>query len=245
MIFMSSAYTDGMRIAYDITGSDDLIKDESKKVIALIKSECGDDAFFSTHFVQTGDPSWKSVQEYDPFFADVKCFSSKKEFVDKIKQSRVLTGMDVANYILSRIKCTHLSLEKLVYLSYADYLCDFGKQLFQDKIYAFTYGPVVDSVNRVYKKSGVALVDPQVKDTEIKESLDELPFRSRILFAEDGIKKIKSIEKTLKKYGEKSAQELVCITHREGSPWSYVDSQKPYQRIADQLILEHHSVEYI
>ena len=37
-----------------------------------------------------------------------------------------------------------IKIEKLVYLCFVDYLCDTGKKLFTDSIYAFKYGPVVD-----------------------------------------------------------------------------------------------------
>ena len=46
-----------------------------------------------------------------------------------------------------------------------------------------------------------------------------MPSKSRILFAEDGTEKIISIEKTLNKYGNLSASELVELTHRENTPW--------------------------
>ena len=38
--------------------------------------------------------------------------------------------------------------------------------------------------------------------------------RSRILFAEDGVSKIKSIDDTITKYGDYTANELVDITHK-------------------------------
>lgn len=64
------------------------------------------------------------------------------------KKDRKLKGIDVAKYILSKTPCTQLKLQKLVYLCFADYLCDTGKELFTDKIYAFKYGPVVDLTHK-------------------------------------------------------------------------------------------------
>lgn len=49
-------------------------------------------------------------KENDPFFEDVECTKSTTAFSEKIKKGRVLSGLDVANYILSKIRCTHLEL---------------------------------------------------------------------------------------------------------------------------------------
>ena len=59
----------------------------------------------------------------------------------------------------------------------------------------------------------------------------------------DVLKKIESIEDTLKKYEKCSASDMVEITHAKGSPWDMKDASKYYQTIDDDLILEKHSVE--
>ena len=46
-----------------------------------------------------------------------------------------------------------------------------------------------------------------------------MPSRSRILFAKRWDKKIKSIDNTIKKYGNLSAGELVDVTHKKNTPW--------------------------
>ena len=141
--------------------------------------------------------------------------------------------------------CTHVKLEKLVYLAYADYLCSFHKKLFEDPIYAFTYGPVVDSVYSMYRQSGDSYIDPKEYDDAKQRTVrvEEMPAKSRILFAKDGVEKKQSIDATIRKYKSKSGGQLIDITHRKGSPWSFVDSNKMYQVISDDLILKHHLVE--
>ena len=151
------------------------------------------------------------------FFKDVKVIKSIDTFIELIQKDRKLEGIDIAKYILSKIACTQLKLQKLVYLCFADYLCDSGKKLFKDKIFAFKYGPVVETVYTRYKKYGYKPIYEETEDIESKNIL-EMPSRSRILFAEDGIEKILSIDKTLKKYGNLSASELVNLTHREKTP---------------------------
>ena len=246
-IIMSSSYIDGARIALDITKSSELNSAAISAVISSIKQSCGEDVPLSTHFIETNYNTWDSVSEYDPFFKDVILCTSVSEFVDRVKKSRSLSGLDVANYILSTVKCTHLSLEKLVYFSYADYLCEKHAKLFEDKIYAFTHGPVIESVYETYKRSGsqyVKAVDFD-NDSDASTDLNELPARSRILFATDGADKLHSINQTVAKYGGYSAGTLVDLTHRNGAPWSFVDSSKQYQVISDELIIQHHHVECV
>lgn len=244
-IIMSSAYTEGTRIALDITEGSRLNSETIKKIICDIKKSCGDDVPLSTHFIETESATWDSVGAYDPFFRDVKCIESVDDFSEKIRKGRVLSGLDVANYILSKIKCTHLSLEKLVYFAYADYLCKYSDRLFEDKIYAFKHGPVVDSVYETYKRSGIQYVEPLEfgTDSEVRGGVKELPARSRILFAKNGTKKLCSIDRTIMKYGHCTAGTLVDLTHRSDSPWSHVDSSMAYQPISDNLIMAHHHVE--
>lgn len=246
-IIMSSSYTDGTRVALDITEVSLLNSEAIAKIIKEIKLRCGKDVPLSTHLIETDSDSWSSVAEYDSFFEDVDCVKSVVEFSEKIERGRVLTGLDVATYILSKIKCTHLSLEKLVYFAYAEYLCEYSDHLFEDKIYAFAHGPVVDSVYKTYKQSGYKYVEApkQEYDSELRTGVRELPAKSRILFAKDGAEKLRSIDKTIQTYGKYTAGALVSFTHRKGSPWSHVNSSKPYQAISDELIMTHHHVECV
>lgn len=246
-IIMSSSYTDGTRVALDITEGSLLNSEAIAKIIQDIKQSCGKDVPLSTHLIETESDTWTSVAEYDPFFEEVKCTKSVSEFSEKIKKGRILTGLDVATYILSKIKCTHLSLEKLVYFAYADYLCEHSERLFEDQIFAFTHGPVVDSVYKTYKRSGSQYVKPLEfgVDSDVQTGVKELPARSRILFAKDGSEKLRSIDQTIQKYGKYPAGTLVDLTHRAGSPWSHVNSTRAYQVISDELIMAHHHIECV
>ena len=246
-IIMSSSYTDGTRVALDITEVSQLNSEAIAKIIQDIKQLCDKDVPLSTHLIETASDTWDSVAAYDPFFRDVECVKSTEAFSDKIRKGRTLSGLDVANYILSRIRCTHLSLEKLVYFAYADYLCEHSERLFEDKIYAFTHGPVVYSVYQTYKRSGSQYVQPFEfgDDSDVQVGVKELPARSRILFAKDGAEKLRSIDQTIQKYGRYTAGTLVDITHRSGSPWSHVDSSKAYQPISDELIKAYHHIESV
>lgn len=245
-IFLSSSYSLGTRIALDYIVTDMSVQDEVKKHLDKIIEQCGNDVSISTHMIQADDEKWESVCNADHFFKDIKVVENVNEFIELIQKDRKLQGIDIAKYILSRITCTQLKLQKLVYFCFADYLCDTGKELFIDKIYAFKYGPVVDTVYKKYKKYGYKPIEKEIEEIDSR-NISEMPAKSRILFAEGGTEKILSIEKTLKKYGGLSASELVELTHRKNSPWSKtLKSNLLYSSpIKIDIIKEYHKFEVI
>lgn len=248
-IVISSSYSDGKRIAFH-QAMDDNSSFEPSDIIKNIQSECGEDVSIAVHFLETESSDWISVVQKDSFFKDIEVIYSVSDFIDKIKKDRVLNGLDVAKYILSKVKCTHLKLEKLTYLCYADYLCYHNKKLFEDKIYAFQFGPVVGSVYEKFKYKGSRILNDDKNknieiDTDINIYIPDIPSRSRILFAYDGADKLSSIDETLSKYGSLSAMELVNLTHGKNTPWSFVDSDIPYELIGDDLIKKYHQNEKI
>lgn len=237
-IIISSAYSLGKRVALYYCDKDILQMDVIKKDINYIKDKCGTLIQISTHFIQMEEEGFDKVQEYDKFFEGVEVINTKEEFVDIILKDRNLSGIDVARYILTKVPCTHLKLEKLVYMCYADYLCNENKKLFNDIIYAYKYGPVIKSVYDKYKKNGYEMIDD--KETYDEESR-KLPIKSRLLVAEDGLKKIISINKTIEKYKDYDANELVSLTHKEFSPWFVAGAGELInEEITDELIKTYH-----
>lgn len=245
-IFMSSSYSLGARIALDYIMTDEIVQKKLKRDLDKIIKECGKDVSISTHMIQADEETWESVCIADHFFKDVEVIENLEKFIKLIKRDRKLQGIDVAKYILSKIKCTQLKLQKLVYLCFADYLCETGKELFTDKIYAFKYGPVIDTVYKKYKEYGYKPIEEETTDIDSK-NIFEMPAKSRILFAEDGTEKILSIEKTLKKYASLSAAELVDLTHRQDAPWSKTTKSSwiSYSPIKLDTIKEYHKYETI
>lgn len=243
-IFLSSSYSLGTRIAMDYIVTDDSIQEKLKKDLEKIIKECGKDVSISTHMIQADDTTWKAVCVADHFFKDVKVIDSIDKFIRLIKKDRKLEGIDIAKYILSKIPCTQLKLQKLVYLCFADYLCNTGKELFKDKIYAFKYGPVVDTVYKRYKDYGYKPIDEEQEAIDNK-NISEMPAKSRILFAEYGTEKLISIEKTLKKYGSLSATDLVELTHKANAPWakSFKEHGKLYSAMKMDTIKKYHRYE--
>ena len=245
-IFMSSSYSLGTRIALDYIIKDESMQKQLEEHLHSIIKECGRDVSISTHMIQAENENWEAVYNADHFFKDVKVIQSIEEFIKLIQNDRKVQGVDVAKYILSKIKCTQLKLQKLVYFCYADYLCDTGKELFTDEIFAFKYGPVVDTVSKNYKSYGYESIENETKDID-SNNISEMPAKSRILFAIDGTEKIISIEKTIEKYGNMTASELVDLTHKENSPWSKTDkgSEKNFLPIKLETIKKYHKYETV
>ena len=124
-----------MVIALQHVYSGGIDKNEIQRVLDLL-AQVGDGKFsYSTHYVCTLSDTWESVVLYDPFFEDVYVVESEEELLYLLKKDLQITGLDVAKYILTKRKCTHLALEKLTYLCYADYLCKYKKRLCEDTIY--------------------------------------------------------------------------------------------------------------
>ena len=89
-IIMSSSYTEGTRIALDIVEESKLNKESIAGILEEIKATCGKDVPLSTHLICTSSKDWSSVQQYDPFFEDVKCIPTVSDFAETIKKSRTL-----------------------------------------------------------------------------------------------------------------------------------------------------------
>ncbi len=238
-MILSSSYSSGMRIAMHYVVDELMDAGMLVSEVKKIKELCGESVSISTHFVETDSQEWSSVAVKDAFFEDVYKVESLSEFVELISKDRKLSGIDIAKYILSVRRCTHLGLEKLVYMCYADYLCKTGKRLFEDKIYAFRYGPVVETVYEKYKGCK-DIEDETFSEEEIESNWHELPARSRILFAEDGVIKMLQIDYTLERYKNSTASELVDITHVKGGPWDSVYSRRYREMIPDEVIKQNH-----
>lgn len=234
IIILGSSFKTGKRIALDYVENENNIK----KINRLMHSLEAENASVAVHSLSTETKKWKEVAEKDPFFKNVVIAKSEKEFISLVIKDKDLSAIDVADYILTRFKCTHTRLEKLTYFCYADYLCLYKKKLFNDKIYAFKYGPVIESIYNTYKRYVYDETEQYIKPIE---KIYDFPIKSRIMISEDGCKKLESIDKTLDKYKHYSTAQLVGLTHQDKTPWAFNDKGKtPYKEIKDIDILKFH-----
>ena len=98
----------------------------------------------------------------------------------------MLTCFDIAHYFLAQTDedagdtISNLKLQKLVYYAQGFYLALYNKPLFNEEIEAWTHGPVIPALYRVYKKYAANPIpvptdlDFDVYSKEVKELLDEV-----------------------------------------------------------------------
>ena len=183
-IILSDSYIERKRIALDILERGERDVEYIKSIIFKIKKICKGEAPFSTHSICTESEDWASVLQVDPYFAGVFVMQSVDEFIEKIMQNRVLKSKDVENYLLTKVSCSKSTLQKLCRQCYADYLQQTGQKLFEE-----------------YEALDYEETSENQELLEMQKEL-ALPRESRILFAERGLEKVRSINKTLKKWRE-------------------------------------------
>lgn len=112
---------------------------------------------------------------------------------------------------------TQMKVMKLMYYAQGIMLAAYDKKLFSDDIVAWKYGPVVEKVHDTYKgfREIVSLEDD-----------DEFPVSEDVLSDFDLVTKDKDalivLETVMEEYGDKSAIELMNMTHNE-TPWKTTD----------------------
>jgi len=141
------------------------------------------------------------------------------------KNKTTIDPSDVAAYLIELSinigePLTNMKLQKLLYYVYAWYGVEKSKELFDEKIMAWKYGPVTISVYNKYSKYGADVI--KKVENGGSEKLDP--------FTKDLIEEVFTI------YGNKTAIELMNLTHSE-APWrdtfnpTYQDTPIPYEFI--------------
>lgn len=194
-----------------------------KYVLNMLNSLLEDRNDFSLQCLSTDDTSWESVVTYDRYFESMYCIEYKgeesiNEFVNIVKANKVLTAKDIAKFVLSKVECTQLKLQKLVYFCYADYLTKTGKAIIQETPVPYQYGPVFESLRQEYKEYHDQTIP---SDTSQRRQSIVL---SRYYAADNSLKVYSSFVNTINKYGQCTASQLVNLTHQKDSPWNVAQS---------------------
>lgn len=100
---------------------------------------------------------------------------------------------------------TNLKLNKLLYFAQGAYLARTGKHLFDERIEAWQFGPVVPEIYHRYKVCGRNAI-PTVEETI-----------SRSLFQDDEFDVLLDV---MREFGQYTGTTLVTLTHMPGTPWS-------------------------
>lgn len=120
----------------------------------------------------------------------------------------MLACKDIAEYFLSLQDedagdlISNMKLQKLVYYAQGYHLALYDEPLFEDRIEAWLYGPVVPNLYREYKKYGSAPI-PNPEDMDFSKFNDE---------------EREFLDEVYDVYGQFSAWKLRNMTH-EDVPW--------------------------
>ncbi|WP_430488927.1 Panacea domain-containing protein [Rossellomorea marisflavi] len=197
---------------------------------------------FGFHHLQTNSYTWKSITEYDRFFSDVAPIDDIEIFKDFISKDLCVSALDVANLITAKLKCTHLKLQKLLYLFYCKYVEEFKDKPFNEKFYAWQYGPVIKEVYDKYKGYGRQILDHEDDHYMIdKEKPFILSVSSRFSKTPVHHQIVEVLGDVINEFGHLDAYELVDITHVEHGPWdrTYKGGLGRDKVIASEIIEEY------
>lgn len=134
----------------------------------------------------------------------------------------------IANYFIEkalseRVSLTPMKLQKLVYFAHGWYLAKTGKELIDEKVEAWQFGPVIPSLYRKTKVYG---------NNTITEPIQEFTFNFSNLVPrlteEDEIVK-KYLDTIWKVYSRYSAYQLSNSTHLPNTPWARVAEKFNHQ----------------
>lgn len=126
------------------------------------------------------------------------------------------------------LSLTSMQLIKLAYISYGWFLAMYDKKLFDDRIEAWKYGPVIPELYKVTKRFG----RKQIPHDLIADSPISRPELETFLSS------------IVDNYGKYSGIALSNLTHREGTPWEQVFDPRFFGvEIPDELISEHYKQE--
>ncbi|WOI91917.1 DUF4065 domain-containing protein [Streptococcus intermedius] len=234
-ILVASSYSKGERIGFHLVTEGKLdntiIEEKMKRLSQINRDDVG------VHSFVTDSADWQSVIELDSFFEDIMVCQDFDEFERVLQIDSKVSAVDIAKFFLAMRPLSHLQLQKLVYLAYKEYLFKYKKPLFDEKIVAFQYGPVVEEVYQKFKRYGseVIKIDDHteyiLKDIHLPQAL------GRMLLVEESKKIITILLDVIEQYGYLTGGQLVELTHSPRGPWATVYEPYSNREITDKIIL--------
>lgn len=145
-----------------------------------------------------------------------KCNVEIKRIVVKMEAPFKISAMDLSKYVIAYVHnkgngITHLKLQKILYFIQGEYIKQYNTPLFDEKMEAWMYGPVICDVYFQYCENGA--LELYVDSKEAQKVKDSLPLEVRNL-----------IDSVLDKMGSKTSRELVQISHGQ-DPWKKYEAQ--------------------
>ncbi len=173
----------------------------------------------------------------------------KKSVSTKLKNQKIMTirekytAFHIANYFLWRawkegIEITPLKLVKLVYIAYGWNLVlnDKRPKLFEEKIQAWKYGPVVPSIYHEFKEFG---------NSPIKKGNYATNFNSAPIVQSEDSDVLKILDAEWSHYKNKDGIDLSVITHEPDGAWDKAYNKNGVNSVLDDEDIQERAVKGI
>lgn len=239
---LNPSLKDKGKIALHIPLKDDSSFLAYKDVLQKLESSILNKKTYSIYLLESKNETWKSVIEENKYFSSIKepiniMFVS--QFIEILNNIEI-TSLDVAKYILKIEKCTHLRLQKLLYLTYSKYLKKYNKKLFKEEFFAWKYGPVnkyvfnyfknIENTNELTTEFSVL----QLNDKDKREFPNFANEYENISLSPNFVEISQIVNEIVNEYKSISTFKLVELLHSEDSAWN---KTKLNEKIIDESIL--------
>lgn len=225
------------KIAFHIPLEDDSSFLKYQEIINKVEKLVLNPRTFSIYFLDASDTTWKTLIKENPYFSSIKKpISSIDKFIEILNNFN-LTSIDIAEYILKIEHCTHLRLQKLLYLVYAQYYKKYRKKLFSENFFAWKYGPVNKEVYKYIKFNNNVFESTNEIMNEEPDNIQEHEFHKLAnVFLSPNYKEISAlIHDVIDQYKDVTTNDLVKLLHHDSeSAWS---KTKQNEIIKDEDIL--------
>lgn len=143
------------------------------------------------------------------------------------------SSLAIANEFLARARkerrtLTHMQLQKLVYLAHGWGLAVNGRDLIEDEIEAWDFGPVIRKLYDALSKHGKNPIPRAICWGEDGPFMSENPEPAKVALDADELAVIDTVWEDYKGF---EAFQLSALTHAKGSPW-----EKTYKRGRNNVI---------
>lgn len=134
------------------------------------------------------------------------------------------SAVPVTNFFLKQSwsegrNITTMKLLKILWFAYGFWYALSNKKLFIESFQAWKYGPVLPSTYHEFKRFGAYPIEKGTYSYDFDPYEEDEPHKNII---KDNKKLTDFLKKIWDMYGRFSANELVDLTHQEGTPWHNV-----------------------
>jgi uncharacterized phage-associated protein len=141
------------------------------------------------------------------------------------------SALAVANFFVGRALdeseryLTNMALQKVLYFADGEYIAKERRRLFDDRIEAWQYGPVVPAVYHEFKRFGKQPIMEKATALEIKDNATMRLWTPEIPASEDSDADRAFLGEIWDRYGKRPAIDLMKESHRDDGPWAQVRSK--------------------